>query len=180
MKKELLIGAGSNHDKRMTCDGGYEWSNVTTLDHNEDHNPDILWDLNLIPLPIKTNQYDEIHAYEVLEHLGSQGDYKAFFGLFSELYRILKPNGHLLATCPSRHSVWAYGDPSHTRIIQPESLVFLSQPHYTHNVGINSMSDFRNIFKADFEIKLADDDKETFRFIIQAVKPSRITKRGEQ
>lgn len=176
MKKELLIGAGSNHDKRMTCDGNYMWDDMTTLDYNADHNPDVYWDLNNLPLPFQPNTFDEIHAYEVLEHLGSQGDYKAFFALFSELYRILKPDGHLLATCPSRHSVWAYGDPSHTRIMQAEQLVFLSQPHYTHNVGVNSMSDFRYIFKDDFEINLAEDDKETFRFIIQAIKPSRITK----
>jgi len=176
MKQELLIGCGSNHDKRMTVDGNYEWTDLTTLDYNADHKPDVQWDLNNLPLPFETGAFDEIHAYEVLEHLGSQGDYKSFFALFSELYRILKANGHLLATCPSRHSVWAYGDPSHTRIVQAEQLVFLSQPHYTHNVGVNSMSDFRYIFKEDFEINFVDDDKETLRFIIQAIKPSRITK----
>ena len=130
----------------------------------------------MLPLPFKDSSFDEIHAYEVLEHLGQQGDYKLFFAQFSEFYRILKPNGYMLATCPSRHSVWAWGDPSHTRIVQPESLVFLSQPMYTHNVGKNSMSDFRYIFKDDFEIMFTEDDKDTFRFIIQAIKPSRIRK----
>lgn len=174
MKKELLIGCGSMRDKRLTCDKTHEWDDLTTLDYNADHNPDVYWDLNMLPLPFKPDTFDEIHAYEVLEHLGSQGDYKSFFALFSELHRILKPDGHLMATCPSRHSVWAYGDPSHTRIIQAESLIFLSQPHYTENVGKNSMSDFRSIYKADFEIMFAEDDKETVRFIIKAIKPSRI------
>jgi len=177
MKKELLIGCGLSREKRLTCDGSPNlWDDVTTLDYNADHKPDIYWDLMHLPLPFESNTFDEIHAYEVLEHLGQQGDYKTFFAQFTEFWRILKPNGHLLATCPSRHSPWAFGDPSHTRLIQPESLIFLSQPHYTENVGKNPMSDFRFIYKADYDIMFSADDNEVFQFIIKAIKPSRITK----
>lgn len=171
MYKELLIGCGSARDKRMTCDGSYEWKNLTTLDYNPDHKPDMVWDL-MCPgvLPYEwENQFDEIHAYEVLEHLGQQGDYKLFFEQFSAFWRALKPNGHLFATCPSRHSVWALGDPSHTRIMQKEQLVFLRQSSY-EAVGKSSISDFRNIYKADFEIMLADEDEDRFNFILKAKK----------
>jgi predicted SAM-dependent methyltransferase len=174
MKKELLIGCGSNHSKRMTCDDTKIFDDVTTVDFNPDHRPDLVWDLNNTPYPYSDNTFDEIHAYEVLEHLGSQGDYKAFFAQFSEFWRLLKPNGHFLATCPSRTSVWAYGDPSHTRILQKEQLVFLNQEQYALQVGKTSMSDFRNIYKADFEAKLIHEDDQDFNFIIQAIKPSRI------
>lgn len=170
MKKELLIGCGSNHLKRLSADGTKVWSNLTTLDYNSDHNPTVVWDLMSLPLPFEDNQFDEIHAYEVLEHLGQQGDYKLFFAQFSEFWRLLKPNGHFLATCPSRNSVWALGDPSHTRIMQLEQLVFLSQREYKEQVGKTPMSDFRNIYKADFETVFQEDDGETIRFVLQAIK----------
>ena len=83
MKRELLIGCGSSHRKNLTFDGTYEWSNLTTLDYNSDHNPDIVHDLCKFPLPFEDNVFDEIHAYEVLEHTGQQGDYKFFFEQFS-------------------------------------------------------------------------------------------------
>jgi len=170
MKKELLIGCGSDHTKRMASDGTATWDNLTTLDYNADHKPDVVWDLMKLPLPFEDESFDEIHAYEVLEHLGQQGDYKLFFAQFSEFWRLLKPNGHLLATCPSRNSVWAWGDPSHTRIIQLEQLVFLSQEEYRIQIGKTPMSDFRNIYKADFETMYQDDDGEMVRFVLKAIK----------
>ena len=71
---ELLIGAGSNRAK-MICSVGrpVEWTKLTTLDFNEDHHPDVVHDLNDLPLPFSDNSFDEIHAYEVMEHLGEQG-----------------------------------------------------------------------------------------------------------
>jgi len=170
MKRELLIGCGSKWDKRMTCDGTRDWSNLSTLDNNKDHNPNYVIDLSVLPYPLADNLFDEIHAYEVLEHTGAQGDYKFFFRQFEEFWRILKPGGHLLATCPSRHSVWAWGDPSHTRIVQAEQLIFLSQKIYEEQVGKTPMSDFRYMYKADFEIIYASDNKETVEFIIKAIK----------
>ena len=169
MKKELLIGCGSMRDKRMTCDGTTEWAALTTLDYNPTHNPDHVWDLNIGTLPFNDNTFDEIHAYEVLEHTGAQGDYKFFFKQFADFWRVLKPNGHFLATCPSRHSPWAYGDPSHTRILQKEQLIFLNQDEYSQ-VGSTSMSDFRSIYTANFQIIMVDENDEYFRFILKAVK----------
>jgi hypothetical protein len=176
MKRELLIGCGSNWSKRLSADGTSEFDNLVTLDYNADHKPNIVWDLTsptVLPPEMDDNTFDEIHAYEVLEHVGSQGDYKLFFRQFSEFWRVLKPNGHLMATFPSRNSEWAYGDPSHTRIMQPEQFFFLCQPSY-EQVGRTPMSDFRNIYKADFDIVYQADDNQTVHMIIKAIKPSRI------
>lgn len=128
---------------------------------------------------LKTSHWDEVHAYEVLEHLGSQGDAIAFFAHFHEIWRILKPGGHLYATVPSRFSPWLWGDPSHTRAILPESLTFLDQTQYIAQLDgaqKTAMSDFRGIYKADFRIRLSTDNRETFAFVLESVKPSRCTK----
>jgi len=174
-KKELLIGCGSRREK-VIHDGNPEWNNLTTLDINRDHKPDIVWDLCNIPYSVfEDNTFDEIHAYEVLEHTGSQGDYKFFFAQFSEFWRILKPGGFLMATCPNINSPWVWGDPSHTRVIQKESLIFLDQSEYTRQIGKTSMSDFRYIYKADFKcVHLDFQTDDTLKFALQAVKPSRL------
>lgn len=156
-----------------------EWTNLVTLDYNADHNPDVIWDLNRRPLPFDDDSFDECHAYEVLEHLGRQGDYHAFFEEWSEWWRILKPGGLFFATCPHWSSKWAWGDPSHTRIVSVDSLIFLNQPAYTAQVGKTPMSDFRHIYKADFDIIHAhvlrhEIDNATQEFCLRAIKPSRI------
>lgn len=173
--QELLIGAGSNHIKKIIMNGRSEWTKLITLDINADHHPDVVWNLENLPLPFEDNQFDEIHAYEVLEHTGQQGDHVSFFAQFSEFWRILKPGGYLIGTCPSRNSPWAWGDPSHKRIFQPENLVFLDQSEYIRQVGVTPMSDFRYVYKADFMCSHSADDNNTFSFVIQAVKPSRIS-----
>ena len=170
--KELLIGCGSRKEKHLFL-SQREFQSVTTLDINPDHKPDIVHDLCQLPLPLVDNFFDEIHAYEVLEHTGSQGDYKFFFAQFSDFWRILKPDGVLFATVPLHNSPWAWGDPSHTRVIQKENLMFLNQPTYEKEVGKTPMSDFRYIYKEDFDIIHVREENGTLSFALKAVKPSR-------
>jgi SAM-dependent methyltransferase len=119
---------------------------------------------------MEESYYDEIHAYEVLEHCGSQGDYRLFFAQFSEFWRILKPGGLFFATCPAWHSPWAWGDPSHSRVLTAGTLAFLSQEQYAKQVGVTPMSDFRSIYKADFEPVMVDESTESLLFVLRAVK----------
>lgn len=172
MKKELLIGCGNKLGKRLKLsqEGDNDWSNLTTLDHDRDCNPNVIWDLNECPYPFPDNEFDEVHAYEVLEHLGRQGDYKSFFAQFSEIWRILKPGGYLLATVPSPSSEWVWGDPGHTRKISPGSLVFLSQRQYREQIGYTPMTDYRSVYKADFDLHSCGEISETFWFILRAEK----------
>lgn len=170
--KELLIGCGADHHKRLALDNVHEWQGeLVTLDNNPDHNPDVVHDLNVHPLPFEDNSFDSIHAYEVLEHLASLGDYKFFFAEFSEYWRILKPGGMFYATVPDLRSPWLFGDPSHTRVISQESIGFLSQAMYEEYVGKTAMSDFRYLYSADFHAEATGHENSTFSFVLRAIKP---------
>lgn len=166
---ELLIGCGNSRVKKLHL-GTAEWNELVTLDFDPDCNPDVLHDLTVFPYPFEDNTFDEIHAYEVLEHLGAQGDWKAFFDLFGELHRILKPEGLILATTPMWNSLWAWGDPSHTRIINVGTVQFLSQKQYAQQIGKTPMTDFRHYWKKDFDVVHTEEKGGTFVFALKAVK----------
>lgn len=173
----LLLGAGSTRDRRVQVNGREDFSGqeLVTLDYNDDHKPDVVWDLeDKAPLPFEDNSFDEIHAYEVLEHIGQQGDWVAFFRQFSDYYRVLKPNGVLAASVPDWRNEWAWGDPSHRRIINNGTLVFLDQTEYQKQVGKTAMSDFRFCYKADYERVFTKVLGNSFYFGLRAHKPARV------
>ena len=170
---ELLIGCGNSRRKKLTLDGNWGWSDLTTMDHDPNCGADINHDLDETPWPVADDAFDEIHAYEVLEHLGQQGDFKSYFAHFAEIYRILKPDGLLLATVPAWDSVWAWADPSHRRVISQGSLVFLDQTEYLSQIGKTAMTDFRWLWKGDFELVAADTIDGSFKFALKAHKPAR-------
>lgn len=171
MYRELLLGCGNNRSKKM-CEVGKskDWTNLTTLDIARGCQPDVVHDLEVFPYPFADNTFDEIHAYEVLEHTGSQGDWKFFFDQFAELHRILKPGGLLFATVPAWNSVWALGDPSHKRVLSNASLTFLSQAEYRKQVGSTSMTDFRFVWDKDFKAEFMEYKGENFSFVLRAIK----------
>lgn len=175
----LLLGCGAFTEKRISVPTGpFEWSNLITIDMNPDMNPTVQWDLNKLPLPFPDNVFDEIHAYEILEHTGTQGDFRFFFQQFADFWRILKPGGYFMATVPMWDSPWAWGDPSHTRLITTGSLVFLNQQEYVNQIDNpvgkrTSMTDFRRWYQADFECVAGNEGEHQLQFVLQAVKPSR-------
>lgn len=169
---ELLLGCGSSRVKQLFDDGRKEWSGLVTVDLEPRHRPDIVWDLERFPLPFEDGSADEIHIYQCLEHLGRQGDWRFFFAQFADFWRILKPGGRFFATVPAITSPWAWGDPSHTRVLPAESFYFLTQPHYDE-VGRTAMSDFRSHYKADFDPELLEIEGHSLCIALRAVKPSR-------
>lgn len=127
-------------------------------------------DLEVLPLPFADNEFSEIHAYDVLEHTGRQGDWRFFFDQFHEFWRILEPGGILCARVPSWDSVWAWGDPGHTRVITEGSLVFLNQQEYELQVGLGAMTDYRHYWKGNFELLSYLYEGHCLGFVIKAVK----------
>jgi SAM-dependent methyltransferase len=77
------------------------------LDVRTNVGADIVHNLNELPLPIPDQQFDEIIAYHVLEHI------REFYPLMDELHRILKTGGILHVVVP-HHTDWTFWrDPGH-------------------------------------------------------------------
>lgn len=146
-QKCLLLGASHAKPARKLIIPGYSLSEDHTdwvrLDMNPDCKPDVLFDLNDIEregwldrvlmlnrLPFRAETFDEIHAYSVMEHYGTQGDFRGFFAGMRELWRVLKPGGYLVAGTPPWNDMWAWGDPGHTRIINNGTIAYLERAFY--------------------------------------------------
>jgi SAM-dependent methyltransferase len=167
---ELLIGSGHSREKRIGLEGETGWNHLVTLDMNHECNPDVVHDLAVMPLPFEDSIFDEIHAYEVLEHVGTNGDWRFFFAQFDDFWRLLKPGGFFFATVPSPKGIWAWGDPGHTRVFSVCSLVFLERAQYAKQCGITSMTDYRPYFKSDWKVISSEDNGEEARFVLRAIK----------
>jgi SAM-dependent methyltransferase len=167
---ELLLGCGRNKTRVIRPNGVADWRDLTTLDINEEVIPDVVWDLNNIPLPFPDNSADEIHAYSVLEHIGAQGDYRFFFTQFEDFWRVLKPGGFFCGIVPQWDKLWSFGDPGHTRIIHGGTLTFLDQKAY-EECGKTARTDYRFCYNGNFEIVYLENVvTEDMYFILKAVK----------
>ena len=150
MQKVLMLGAGMAKPVRRlrletsALENETEWE---TLDVNSSGNPDYLFDLNNLEhegnyLPSYGAKFDEIHAYDILEHFGEQGDYKGFFLTFRSFHKALVPGGALVGTTPAHDSVWLWSDPGHRRVITGQTLAFLTKDHYKQ-LGRTRCTDYR-------------------------------------
>jgi SAM-dependent methyltransferase len=129
--------------------------------------PDFVHDLERLPYPFADCEFDEIHAYEVLEHCGTQGDFKFFFAQFGEFDRILKPGGFMFITCPNWGGRWAWGDPGHKRIIGFEQLLYLDKSIYTDGPKKTAMTDYSDLWQGDLRIVAGNTEGDGGRWILR-------------
>lgn len=156
MERSLLIGCGKNHAKQLQYGGKAEWTgDLTTLDINPDCGADIVYDMESIPaggqFPFDDNTFDEIGAFNCMEHWGRQGDWRGWFRECAEYHRILRPAGVMQILVPIGGD--ALADPGHTRFFQQNYFGFLSQKFYELNeVKATCFTDYRWFWKKDFDI----------------------------
>ena len=178
----LLLGCGRSRERRLdaacclgmslTARTDFSDGELLTVDANPSVKPDRLIDLDSTrwDLELTAGGFDEIHAYEVLEHLGRQGYAESFFASFRSIWRLLKPDGYLCASVPSLLNLpWLLGDPGHRRVISWEGMGFLERPHSLAPPS----SDYRALLDFDFARAWHFDDGANLYFILRAVKPPR-------
>lgn len=147
----LLLGCGNSREKKVAFIGQEKWTgDLVTVDMNPNCGADIVHDLDVRPLPFDDEQFDEIGCYDVLEHLGRQGDWKGWFEEFAEYWRILKPGGLFGCLVPIGKD--ALADPGHTRFFSASYWRFLDQNFYARELAEGRpVTDYRWFWKRDFE-----------------------------
>lgn len=162
--KVLLLGCGNCKIRKLIPNGkdmNFKDSEVTRIDIDPDCNPDILMSLDGLGkrsflfkkrLPFPDNYFDEIAAYDSLEHFGKQGDWKGFFLEFGEYHRVLKKGGEFCCLVPINED--AYADPGHVRFFGSNHFGFLNQEFYKVNLeNGTSITDYRHFWKKNFDIR---------------------------
>lgn len=158
MRKILLLGAGNDRRKKVYVPPTTEdWNGeIVTLDMNPNCGADVVWDLDKRPLPFEDEAFDEMAAYDVLEHLGRQGDWRGFFDEFAEYWRILKPEGTFGIIVPIGDD--ALSDPGHTRFLSATQFGFLSQNFYEKNIETGApVTDYRWYWKRNFNLDFYEE-----------------------
>jgi len=105
---------------------------VVGLDSSKLPGVDVVHDLEKMPLPFKTGEFDMITAFHVLEHV------KDLIPLLEEMHRITKDNGVLWVKVPF-YSAWGqFNDPTHVRFFTPFTFsYFQGKNNYSHEVKKN-------------------------------------------
>jgi len=81
----------------------------------------VVHDLDSFPYPFKNKEFDEIHAYMVLEHL------KNFSGAMGQIHRILKPGGKLHVKVPYYSSQAAFQDYTHRNFFTEKTFSYFEE-----------------------------------------------------
>lgn len=138
MKSKLNLGCGSN-----------KLSGYINVDKYGE--PDVKFDLETFPWPWQDNQVTEVVLHHVLEHLGQDKD--TFLNIIQELYRVCAHEAKINIRVPHpRHDHFLI-DPTHCRVILPETLVMFSKEANTYwqEIGAANTPLALNL-NVDFEI----------------------------
>jgi SAM-dependent methyltransferase len=148
----LLLGAGNSRAKKVALQSAPNWTGeLVTLDMNPNCGASVVWDLDNHPLPFPDEHFDELAAYDVLEHMGRQGDWRGWFNEMAEYHRLLKPGGHFGIIVPIGSD--AFADPGHTRFFSGNYFTMLSQKFYQDQIDADMpVTDYRWFWKKNFNI----------------------------
>lgn len=161
----LLLGCGNDRRKKCAYASRPDWVlPLVTVDMNPTCGADVVWNLEQRPLPFEDASFDEIGAFDVLEHIGRQGDWRGYFDEMAEYHRLLKPGGIMYIIVPINGD--ALADPGHTRFFSLNYFGFLNQEFYTKNLAQGRpVTDYRWYWKLNFDV-LSMDNKENHHLAV--------------
>lgn len=152
--KCLLIGCGNSRDKKLCVVGDEAWrGELITIDIDPNCKPDHVIDMAICStnMPFGDMEFDEIHAYDTLEHWGAQGDFRQWFAEMREYHRLLKPGGTMHILVPIGDD--AFADPGHCRFFSANWFWFLQQSWYDEQIAkAMPVTDYRWLWDKDFRV----------------------------
>lgn len=96
---------------------------AVNLDITPETKPDVIHDLNQLPWPLADNQFREVLAYDVIEHLDD------FIGVMEEIHRVCQDRAVVRITVPHFSGPEAYTDPTHRRYFGYNSFDYVTGEH---------------------------------------------------
>jgi len=126
-----LLNLGCGRDIRK----GY-----VNVDFIKSDGVDVVWDLNEYPYPFKDSEFEEILAYNIIEHLDKPNNF------IRELWRIGKKGGKIRIIAPHFSSQSAWNDPTHVR-----PFGYFSFNHY--DIKNSKGTSLNNLTEVKFKVK---------------------------
>ena len=112
-------------DCRKLClgSGRKKQENAVNVDLVASTGPDICHDLNHTPWPLPDDQFDECHAYDVIEHLDN------IVTTMEEVHRVCRNGAIVRITVPHFSCANAFTDPTHRHYFSCFSLNYFTGEH---------------------------------------------------
>jgi SAM-dependent methyltransferase len=111
-RRKLVLGSG--HKKQ---------ADAVNVDLVASTGPDIVHDLNQTPWPLPDDQFDECHAYDVIEHLDN------IVTTMEEMHRVCRNGAIVRITVPHFSCANAFTDPTHRHYFSCFSLNYFTGEH---------------------------------------------------
>jgi SAM-dependent methyltransferase len=96
---------------------------AVNLDVTSETEPDVVHNLDKAPWPFRDDSFDEVHAYDVIEHT------KDIVVTMSEIHRVCRHGAAVNITVPHFSSFGAFTDPTHRHFFGRFTFDYFSEDH---------------------------------------------------
>jgi hypothetical protein len=112
---------------------------------------DIVMDLGKEKWPWEDNSVEEVHCYNLIEHLTNLNQKYERIHFFNELYRVLKKGSQANISTPHWCSMRHYGDPTHCEPLSELGFFYLNEEWRRNNAPHTDIEWNENGYKCNFE-----------------------------
>ena len=109
-----------------------------TIDIMENFNADLIWDLRKTPWPIEDNQFEEIYAENIIEHLPDT------CAIMEEIWRVSKPGAFIKIIVPHYTGYVSWSCPEHYKTFSSGTFKYFDKQFDTLSIKLNYFACYRH------------------------------------